>query len=275
MTGNGVLAKSIKRVIAIHPERKLPRFPQDGFTAWAKKRGLMNKPNERPQGGLFAGCSARYYFPEVAKATVEVLQHNDVAVYLPEQKCCGMPTLQEGDREFTSSWRVSTLRTRVLRRRPRRRLLMPDLRLPAEIDAAREGAQYSADYRALVEQMACAAKGDMEKVSTRLPRTTPFTGRVNSRSAHGRQPWMLGMVPWKVFSDQGYFAEIGGLDRLRVANHTYDLGEYLRSLQSPANSSLSSPPPPARLRTSRPAISGSRESDNLDGAPAPAAANPS
>jgi glycerol-3-phosphate dehydrogenase subunit C len=233
LTGNGVLAKGVKRVIAIHPERKMPRFPQDGFTAWASARGLMRKPETTGRKvAYFAGCSARYYFPEVAKASVEVLQHNDVAVYLPEQKCCGMPTLLEGDRRFTfelARFNIVELARCVAEgfdivcSCPTCGYLLKSM--------LREGAQYSADYRALVEQLAGEAKGDMEEVSTRLAQDdAAFTGRVNSRSAHGRQPWMLGMVPWKVFSDQGYFAEIGGLDRLRVANHTYDLGEYLRSL---------------------------------------------
>ena len=250
MTGNGALAKGVKRVIAIHPERKMPRFPQDGFTAWASARGLMRKPETTGRKvAYFAGCSARYYFPEVAKTTVEVLQHNDVAVYLPEQKCCGMPTLLEGDRKFTfelARFNVAELARCVadgfdiVCSCPTCGYLLKSM--------LREGAQYSADYRALVEQMACAAKGDMEQVSTRLAQDdAAFTGRVNSRSAHGRQPWMLGMVPWKVFNDQGYFAEISGLDRLRVANHTYDLGEYLRSLHESGELKLDLAPAAGRL----------------------------
>jgi glycerol-3-phosphate dehydrogenase subunit C len=50
-----------------------------------------------------------------------------------------------------------------------------------------------------------------------------------------------------VFSDQGYFAEIGGLDRLRVANHTYDLGEYLRSLHESGELKLELAQAPGRL----------------------------
>jgi glycerol-3-phosphate dehydrogenase subunit C len=233
VTGNGIVAKGVKRVIGIHPERKLPRFPQDGFTTWAKERGLLHKPETSGRKvAYFAGCSARYYFPEVAKATVEVLQHNGVAVYVPEQKCCGMPTMLEGDRKFTfdlARFNVAELARCVadgfdiVCSCPTCGYLLKSV--------LREGAQYSADYRALVERMAGEAKGDMDAVSVRLAQDdAAFTGRVNGRSAHGRQPWMLGMVPWKVFQDQGYFAEIGGLDRLRVANHTYDLGEYLRGL---------------------------------------------
>ena len=233
LTGDGVMARGVRRVIGIHPERRLPRFPREGFTAWATQRGLQDKPKTTGRKvAYFAGCTARYYFPEVAKATVEVLQRNGVAVYLPEQKCCGMPTMLEGDRSFTfdlARFNVAELARCVadgfdiVCSCPTCGYLLKSV--------LREGAQYSADYRSLVEQLANEAKGDMGEVSTRLARDdAAFTGRVNNRSAHGRQPWMLGMVPWKVFNDQGYFAEIGGLDRLRVANHTYDLGEYLRSM---------------------------------------------
>lgn len=250
LTGDGLLAKGVKRVIGIHPERKLPRFPQDSFMAWAKESGLLEMPETSGRKvAYFAGCTARYYFPEVAKATVEVLQRNGVAVYLPEQKCCGMPTMLEGDRPFTfelARFNVAELARCVAAgfdivcSCPTCGYLLKSV--------LREGAQYSADYRARVEQMACEAKGDMAQVSTRMARDdAAFTGRVNSRSAHARQPWMLGMVPWKVFNDQGYFAEIGGLDRLRVANHTYDLGEYLRTLHEAGELDLRLAPVNAKL----------------------------
>ena len=233
LLGGGVVAAGVKRVIGIHPERRLPRFPRDGFTAWAEARGLTREPTT---GGrkvaYFAGCSARYYFPEVAKAAVEVLERNGVAVYLPEQKCCGMPTLLEGDRSRTFDLARFNVAELV-------RCVEAGFDIVCSCPSCgyllksvlREGAQYSDEYRERVQQMAEQAKGDMGEVSQRMAgEDAAFTGRANRRSAHGRQPWMLGMVPWKVFCDQGYYAPIGGLDRLRVANHCYDLGEYLWEL---------------------------------------------
>jgi glycerol-3-phosphate dehydrogenase subunit C len=231
--GNGLASKGLKRVIGIHPERKLPPFPQDGFTDWAQARGLMRMPET---GGrkvaYFAGCTARYYFPEVAKATVEVLERNGVAVFLPEQKCCGMPTMLEGDRTFTfdlARFNVAELARCVsagfdiVCSCPTCGYLLKSV--------LREGAQYSEEYRTLVHQMACEAKGDLDQVSTRLAsEDATFTGRTNSASVQDRQPWVLGFSQWKMFKDQGYFSEIGGADRMRVANHTYDLGEYLWEL---------------------------------------------
>jgi glycerol-3-phosphate dehydrogenase subunit C len=231
--GNSTMSNGLKRVIGIHPERKLPPFPQDGFTAWAQARGLMRMPETSGRKvAYFAGCTARYYFPEVAKATVEVLERNGVAVYLPEQKCCGMPTMLEGDREFTFDLarfnvaelaRCVTSGFDIVCSCPTCGYLLKSV--------LREGAQYSEDYRALVKQKALQAKGDFDQVSELLAgEDAAFTGRTNRASTHGMNASMLSLSQWKMFSDQGYFAKIGGVDRLRVANHTYDLGEYLWEL---------------------------------------------
>ena len=91
-----------KRLTGIHPARKFPSIPSKGFSTWVKKRGLDQKRESAGRKvAYFAGCSARYYFPEVARAAVEVMERNGINVYLPEQKCCGMPSLLEGDRKFT------------------------------------------------------------------------------------------------------------------------------------------------------------------------------
>lgn len=36
LTGDNALGRSVRRVIRIHPERRFPRFPLDGFTDWAQ-----------------------------------------------------------------------------------------------------------------------------------------------------------------------------------------------------------------------------------------------
>lgn len=233
LIGDNPVAGGLKRIAGLHPDRQLPRFPLQSFDSWAKARGLTRMPQTSGRKvAYFAGCTARYLFPEVAKATVEVLQHNDIAVFLPDQKCCGMPTMLEGDRPFTFD-------------RARFNLAELGRCVAAGFDIVcscptcgyllksvlREGAEYSEEYRSLVQRMAADADGDLRQVSSRLARDDAApTGRSNARAAHGRQPWMLDLVPWKVFRDHGYFADIDGVERLRVANHTYDLGEYLWEL---------------------------------------------
>lgn len=45
----------------------------------------------------YPGCFADYYYPEVGKATVEVLEKNGVKVVAPDQVCCGLPMMAKGN----------------------------------------------------------------------------------------------------------------------------------------------------------------------------------
>jgi glycerol-3-phosphate dehydrogenase subunit C len=91
-----------KRLLGIHPDRAVPDFAPQSLAAWVRKRGLDQKREGTGRKvAYFAGCTARYLFPQVAKAAIEILEHNGVTVFFPEQKCCGMPSLLEGDRPFT------------------------------------------------------------------------------------------------------------------------------------------------------------------------------
>lgn len=98
LTGN-LLKKSAR----FHTKRKLPLFPNESFPAWAKRHKLHEKfPEENMRKvAYFAGCTARFLFPEVAVAAIDVLQQNSITVYYPEQNCCSMPSMLEGDRKVT------------------------------------------------------------------------------------------------------------------------------------------------------------------------------
>ncbi len=231
----GPVARGLKRVIGIHPERKLPQFPRQSFDVWARQRGL-----DRPPAGngrkvaYFTGCTARYLFPEVAKATVEVLQRNGVAVYVPPQKCCGMPTMLEGDRAFTH--RTAGFNTAELLRViedgydivcscPTCGYFYKSV-LPAD-------ALTSPEYRALVEAAAQAENGDLVKMGERLRREEfAFNGRADPVFERATQPSMLHFVQGGLMCDRGYFGAFDGMHRLRIASRTYDLGEYLLRLDA-------------------------------------------
>jgi glycerol-3-phosphate dehydrogenase subunit C len=93
----------IKKVAGIHPARQIPTFPGESFPQWIKKKGQHTRPkkNQNRKIAYFAGCTANYLFPEVPRAVVNVFQYNMIEVLYPEQKCCGMPALLEGDRQLT------------------------------------------------------------------------------------------------------------------------------------------------------------------------------
>jgi glycolate oxidase iron-sulfur subunit len=47
---------------------------------------------------FFVGCLIDKIFPSVAEATIQVLKHHGVGIYLPEaQGCCGIPAASSGD----------------------------------------------------------------------------------------------------------------------------------------------------------------------------------
>jgi len=98
---NKLTGELLKSATGIHQERQIPLFPAENFPHWAKKHNLNTQPKKQSHRKIayFAGCTANYLFPDVPKAVVEVFQHNGFEVYYPEQKCCGMPSLLEGDQK--------------------------------------------------------------------------------------------------------------------------------------------------------------------------------
>ncbi|WP_291315711.1 (Fe-S)-binding protein [Desulfuromonas sp.] len=75
------------------PELSKPLRPQlPGIVpARGKKRGRV---------GFFLGCVMTLMYPQVSRQTVRVLSHQGFDVVTPkDQKCCGAPHLNEGDRE--------------------------------------------------------------------------------------------------------------------------------------------------------------------------------
>ncbi|HXP95686.1 MAG TPA: heterodisulfide reductase-related iron-sulfur binding cluster [Telmatospirillum sp.] len=251
---NEPTAGLLKKAVGIHPDRKLPRFPKDGFDSWAERRGLCRMRETVGQKvAYFTGCTARYMFPEVAKAAVEVLEHNGISVYLPDQRCCGMPTMLEGHRAFTfelAGFNVPEL-LRCIEAGYDIVTSCPTCGYMLK-SVLRLGAPFSKEYRARVTEMVAEAGGDLTAVGERLEREEmAFSGRANAESAWGRQPWFLAYIGGgrirDMVCDDGYFAALDGRDRIRVASHTFELGEYLRLLRDAGTLNRDFGPLPARL----------------------------
>ncbi|MBA7536985.1 Anaerobic glycerol-3-phosphate dehydrogenase subunit C [subsurface metagenome] len=102
LSRKSLTSKAIKRTLGIHQRRRLPTVPEENFIKWLARNGRHFRPDgARRKVAYFVGCGGRYLFPNVPKAAVKVLTHNNVEVLVPEQKCCGMPPLLEGDRTLT------------------------------------------------------------------------------------------------------------------------------------------------------------------------------
>jgi len=97
---NFALNNSVSRWIAdkafgIATEAPLPRFASQKFSRWFNNR--KNRHLSEKKVVYFRGCATEYYEPRVGKAAVQVLEANGFEVLLPEQNCCGLPLLSNGE----------------------------------------------------------------------------------------------------------------------------------------------------------------------------------
>jgi glycerol-3-phosphate dehydrogenase subunit C len=92
--GSRLLRLLAELALGIHRRAPLPRFAGRTFRRWFARR--PRRGGER-KVVYFHGCSTNYYEPHVGQAALEVLEHNGFEVLLPEQRCCGLPLLSNGD----------------------------------------------------------------------------------------------------------------------------------------------------------------------------------
>ena len=95
LLSNRAIRKITQTVLAIHHKAPLPAFSGQRFTTWFNQ----HKPdhNARRKVVYFHGCSTQYYEPRVGRAAVNVLEANGFEVIVPEQNCCGLPLLSNGE----------------------------------------------------------------------------------------------------------------------------------------------------------------------------------
>jgi glycolate oxidase iron-sulfur subunit len=85
------IAKAEGMMPELHPPLR-PQLP-DVMPSVGPRRGRV---------AFFLGCIMTLMYPEVSRQTVKVLTHQGFDVITPkDQKCCGAPHLNEGDRETT------------------------------------------------------------------------------------------------------------------------------------------------------------------------------
>jgi glycerol-3-phosphate dehydrogenase subunit C len=98
----------MEKVLGVHREKLMPRYHDETFPGWWKRRRPnASEPLPAREGAeaetpmrvaLFSTCLIDYNDPDCGKAAVQVLEHNGIAVERPEQQvCCGMPFLDGGD----------------------------------------------------------------------------------------------------------------------------------------------------------------------------------
>jgi glycerol-3-phosphate dehydrogenase subunit C len=217
---NPLTERYFKQALGIHSERRFPEIPRENFANWAQKKRLhiQRNPGKQKKVAYFVGCTGRYLFPEVPRAAVTVLEANGIDVFYPQQKCCGMPSLLEGDRNLTMAFvrfNLEQLLTAVedgydiVCSCPTCGFFLKKI--------ISEGAYYSADY-----QKTAGQNEDQIKVPV---------GR-DLLDGHERNGFMVlkKSIYGSILKDDGYFAELSPTQRILIAEHTFDLGEYLQQL---------------------------------------------
>jgi len=202
----------VKSVAGVHEDRKLPLIPQARFSAWMAKRKKRQGGGSKRRVAYFVGCTARHFFPEAAKAAVRVMERHGCKVFVPEQRCCGMPPLLEGDKRKA----VSLARFNVER-------LSVAVEEGCDVVCSCPTCGYLFKRLLVVGLEGRAA---MEKAAD---------GALNVPVAGGLVGAFSGIreikVPRKaiegILQDIGYFRGIDAEKRLRLSRNTYDLGEYL------------------------------------------------
>ncbi|MEX1302052.1 MAG: heterodisulfide reductase-related iron-sulfur binding cluster [Desulfotignum sp.] len=207
-----------KKALDIHPQRSLPVFPKESFFAWAKKRGLTapEKLAEKnvPRVAYFAGCSAGYLFPDVAKVAVSLLEQNGIQVFVPSQDCCGMPLIMEGNQKTAEK------------------------RIQGNLESLCACVQDGYDI-----VCSCPTCGYFFKKM--LVETAYYSDAFQQQSGtdamvmkvpSGSKDQAFTTVPKRIYQnilrDNGYFSGIDPLQRIDLSLTIKDMGEYLLSLQS-------------------------------------------
>jgi FAD/FMN-containing dehydrogenase/Fe-S oxidoreductase len=90
-----IVGDALKKALAIHPERELPRFARQTFRSWFERRTAPRASAREVV--LFPDTFNNFFEPHVAIAAVEVLERAGFRVIVPRyQLCCGRPLYDQG-----------------------------------------------------------------------------------------------------------------------------------------------------------------------------------
>jgi glycerol-3-phosphate dehydrogenase subunit C len=98
----------LEKTFEIAEHAPLPSFAPYRFTRWYRSH---QKPgNLFRKVVYFHGCSTEYYEPRIGQAAVYVLEKNGFEVIVPEQNCCGLPLLSNGEFQAARKYHQGNIR---------------------------------------------------------------------------------------------------------------------------------------------------------------------
>jgi glycerol-3-phosphate dehydrogenase subunit C len=216
---NGMTRVWIEKILGLHRARMFPKIPEENFVKWfndhnGEARAVGGK---KRKVAYFTGCTAKYFFPEVGRSFLEIFERNGIEVHCPEQTCCGMPAFLEGDGKLTMECVQYNL-PRLLEAVDEGHDIVCSCPTCGYMlkSILRAGAYYSDEFKTT---LAVSKEG-----FAKIPRGGPMLSSVDNRI----QPIWAELLPF--LKDDGYFSSLKAADRIKVAENTYDAGEYLRKL---------------------------------------------
>jgi Fe-S oxidoreductase len=90
------LGKWAQERLGIAPQRTLPPFARQTFSAWFSTRPRPTQEARRGQVVLFHDTFLEYNYPEVGQAATQLLEAAGFAVVLVARQCCGRPAVSKG-----------------------------------------------------------------------------------------------------------------------------------------------------------------------------------
>ncbi|MCS6975514.1 MAG: anaerobic glycerol-3-phosphate dehydrogenase subunit C [Gemmatales bacterium] len=170
----------LEKWLGISRKRRLPAFARRSFLQIAERRG-WTRPSRRPGVVYFVDVFANYNAPQIAEATVAVLHHHDIEVYVPPgQVGCGMAPLSVGD--VDSARKAARQNVRVLAELVRSGYVV----ICSEPTAA---LMFKQDYPLLLEDP------DAELIASRTWELTAFLADLQDQ---GRLQTEFRPLPWSV-----------------------------------------------------------------------------
>ncbi len=100
----------MKWAVGMPMQRQIPQFAPETFKSWFRKREPRNVG--RPKVVLWADTFNNHFFPQTARAAVEVLEHAGYKVeVLPQYLCCGRPLYDYGFLDLAKKYLLRILDT--------------------------------------------------------------------------------------------------------------------------------------------------------------------
>lgn len=99
VNASSLMKKLNEKALGISSQFPVPTFAKQPFESWLRHHEPLPTAGKAGTVAIFATCLGDYNFPNLAAATVRVLEKNGYAVVRPRQECCGMPNLDGGDIE--------------------------------------------------------------------------------------------------------------------------------------------------------------------------------